>query len=209
MTTAKSVPPPRPRKHRKRFLIPAVVAALLVLFLIGAIVRGTWADTVAKDPATSAEGVTCQVFQVGDGPKHVRCALVLDHPIEKVWATVTDYDHFTEIFPTLRSAQAERLPTGKTRLTGEALALYGVWSFDILVSEMETPESRIVSWTGSGGNVSVIQGKWTLTPLGPDRTLLVYASQVEVKGFPDWFVRNVLLHRQPKVMAAVAAWLDQ
>lgn len=208
MSTPAQPGSPRPGL-RKRILIPAVVVALLVLFLIGAIVRGTWADTEARNPTDPSEGIIRQVFLTPEGHKIVRCAMVLDHPLDQVWAVVTDYEHFPEIFSTLRSARAESAGDGTVRLSGEARAFFTVWPFDIVIRHQITPDRRSASWTGEGDRVRMVHGSWTLTPAGPNRTLLVYASEVEVPGYPGWFVRNVLLTRQPKVLQAVADRLER
>ena len=41
------------------------------------------------------------------------------------------------------------------------------------------------------------------------KKLLVYASHVEIRKYPDWVVVNAMLMRQPKVMKAVRDWLDR
>ena len=197
---------------KKRILIPATLAALLVLVLLAAIVRGTWADTLARNPSEPSEGVVRQLLLTPEGTKIVRCAQVLDHPLDTVWTTVTDYELFTEIFPTLRSSHVESTKDGIVRLTGEALAFNSIWPFEIEIRHEVTPEKRIASWDGvpeRNGKVQRLHGSWTLTPAGPNRTLLVYASEIEVRGYPNWFVRNVLLTRQPTVLRAVSDWLER
>src|SRR5262249_16930127 len=134
----------------------------------------------------------------------VRCAMVLNASPERVWKVVTDYDHFEDIFPTLESALAERQPGGNVRLKGEAHSSLGTWPYDILIEHEVKGDRRVAHWYGSSARVQSIRGGWTVTPTGEGRTLLVYASHVEIKGFPDWFVVNALLLRQPKVMQAVA-----
>src|SRR6266487_3963951 len=109
-TTPPAASPPPGRRVRKRLLVPAVAAGLLLLLLGTAVVRGTWADKVPKDPAGPEEGVVCRLYRPADGPWQVRCAVVLEDPPERVWKVVTDYEHFADIFPTLESAEVERRP---------------------------------------------------------------------------------------------------
>src|SRR5262249_28832328 len=102
------------------------------------------------------------------------------------------------------SAAVERRSDGRYRLRGEAHSVLGTWPYEILVEHEEGAERRVASWEGGRGSVQVLRGSWTLTPAGAGRTLLVYASHVEVKRLPDWLVANALLLRQPKVIRAVA-----
>src|SRR5262245_39708871 len=107
MSTTTPSPTPPHRRLRKRFLVPAILVGVLLLLLVVAIIRGSWADKVPKDPTGPEEGVICRLYQPPEGPWQVRCAMVLDASPERVWKVVTDYDHFEDIFPTLKSASAE------------------------------------------------------------------------------------------------------
>src|SRR5262249_35638485 len=105
--------PPARRHLKKRVLIPGIILTLLVVLLGWAAVRGTWADTVEKNPSSSREGPLAQLYQAPDGHKMVRCALVVDRPLADIWAVVTDYDHFHEIFPYLQSCHGAAEADGR------------------------------------------------------------------------------------------------
>jgi hypothetical protein len=178
--------------------------AVLTIVAIGAIIRGTWADTNAKNPTSSAEGSLIQLYRTPDGRKVVRCARVLDYPAEAVWAVVTDYNHFGDIFPHERAVRGERDPDGRYHVTGLAHAWpYGEWPFDVHVTHQEMPQSYVASWDDPGGDLTVNRGSWTVTRLGPDRTLLVFELEMEVRPFPVFFVRNVQLDRLKAMTEAV------
>jgi hypothetical protein len=211
MATTGSPPATPPRRHlRKRLLIPLALAVVLAVVLVAAVVRGTWADTTPKNPATAADGIVTQLYQAPDGHKQVRCAVILDYPAEEVWATVTDYDHYAAIFPTLESVRAEPAADGGHHLTGTARSVLGNWPFDVVFrNDEDAGKKYVASWDGGSGAVRVLRGSWTVTPAGPGQTLLVFTSEAEVAGYPNWAVRNVLLSRQPRVVAAVGAQLPR
>jgi carbon monoxide dehydrogenase subunit G len=211
MDTTGTPPAPPHRRHlQKRILIPAALAVVLAVVLVAAFVRGTWADTAPKDPATAANGIHHQLYQAPDGRKQIRCAVILDYPVEEVWATVTDYGQYAAIFPTLESARAEDTADGGHHLTGAARSLLGTFPFDVVFHNEEEPGKKYVgSWEGGSGAVRVLRGSWTVTPAGQGQTLLVFSSEAEVAGYPNWVVRNVLLSRQPRVVAAVGEHLRQ
>ncbi len=206
MSTTPATRPPPPRRVRKRWLIPSILLGLIAIAFIVVVVRGSWADHEPRDPKSSADGILCRLYQPAEGDWQVRCSMVLDYSPEKVWSVLTDYDHFEDIFPTLESCTLKSQDKEKhlARLTGEAHSMLGTWPFDIDVHEEVEPGKRYNShWEGDSGDVQKIKGSWTVTPAGEGKTLLVYASHVEIKRYPDWAVVNALLLRQPRVMKAV------
>lgn len=206
-TPAKAAP--RKRPVRKRYVVLLVIAGLLLTVFLFGYVRGTWADREPRDSKSSSEGVVCRLYQPAEGPWQVRCSMVLDHPPEKVWAVITEYDNFADIFPTLASCAAEEKDAGNVRLTGIAHSTLGDWPYDIVVQHVVKPDEYHSHWEGDSGEVQKLVGSWTVTSAGDGKTLLVYASHVEIKRYPDWVVVNAMLLRQPKVMNAVRAWLDR
>jgi hypothetical protein len=198
-----TVPPRRRRWLRKRTIVLGV-AALLAAVLVWLVVRGTWADTAPRNPQSSAEGAVAQLYQEPDGRKLVRAALVIDRPADEVWKVVTDYDHFAETFPYERSLQGEREPGDRYHLSGVLHSqLYGDWAFDVRVRHEETAEGRVASWEGPTPDLPVHRGSWTVTPLGPDRTLLALAVEMQLRGYPQFWTHNILLNRVKPMVRAV------
>lgn len=199
-------PVPVRRRLRKRVVIPLALVGLLGLFVLWAYVRGTWGDTETRDPQSSDEGVVVQLLRTPEGRMPVRCAAVVDQPIDKVWAAMTDYDHYGEIFPTLGSAPVTvtRGEGGAVKLRGVASSWLGDWPFDIGVHQWETNRMRVVWWhEKDSGEVLLNRGSFAARPLGEGKTLLLYSLEVELSGYPNFLVRNVLLSRQPGVLRAL------
>lgn len=196
--------PAKPRHLRKRFLIPGILLTVIVLVIVGAVIRGTWADTVAQNPSQSSEGVLRQVFQDSEGHKSVRCALVIDAPVGKVWSVITDYDRFNEIFPYVSKSHATQDADGRWHLQGENDArMLGKWPFEVRVKHEETKDKFVASWDEPSHDLLVNQGSWTLTPLDDRHTLLVYRLEVQTRQFPTFTIRNVLLTKLPELVQAV------
>ena len=94
-------------RYRKAWALPGTFLALIVLVLGFLGVRGTWADTEPRNPTSASEGVVSQLYQPPGSAKQMRCALVIDAPIDRVWSVITDYSHFDEIFPYISETRAE------------------------------------------------------------------------------------------------------
>jgi uncharacterized protein YndB with AHSA1/START domain len=186
----------------------AALAALVAALGIAAVARGTWASRVPEDPAASSEGVRTQLFLDEDGRKKVRCSAVLDYPAERVWATVTDYRRFPQIFGRVSPLAdvtidgAEPLPDGRYRLTGNVRSRLGTWPVDVKVRHTPSPERYVAAWDESRGD-EVNRGSWTVVPLGPDRCRAVYLLEVRVPHYPAFVVNDVLLAELGSVVAAV------
>src|SRR5262249_30458732 len=125
------------------------------------------------------------------------------------WSAVTDYEHFPEIFPTVSAAHAEPAGDRRHHLTGTVTSVVGSWPIDVVVHHEETPPKYRARWAGAGGSGTCNRGRWGGTAAGPVRALLAYTLEVEVAHSPAFLVRNVLLSRQPAIIAAVEARLRQ
>ncbi len=200
-----------PHRLKKRVWVPVLLLAVVILALLGAWVRGTWADTEPINPTSSAQGIITQLYQAPDGDKQVRCAVLLDHPMRAVWTVITDYDRFAEIFPTLTSASGKPDPEDPDQyhLTGELGSPVGTWTFSTVITHEESAEKCVARWDSPSGSITRNRGSWTLTPAGEGKTLLVYALEVEVRHWPTFLVRNALLSRQRTVVEAVVNRLQQ
>jgi uncharacterized membrane protein len=208
MDSAPPSPSP-PRRVRKRIVLPAVAIAVLILLFGGIWLRGTVASAEEKNPASSTEGVLTQLYLARDGRKVVRCAVVLDRPMEEVWKAVSDYDNFERIFPTIEEVRTNVEPDGRHRLQCNVTSILGTWPIDVRIRHESSPERRTASWDEPTGNVIVNRGSWTLSPADQGKTLVIYTLDVEVRPFPDALVRAVLLSRQKTVVEALARHLDK
>jgi uncharacterized membrane protein len=191
-------------KLRKRVLVPAALFLAAGVFLLVLVLRGTLATTETPKPSTSADGALAHLWLNPEGRKVVRCALVVDRPLDRVWSVVTGYARFPEVFPTILKAESSVEPDGRHRLRAVVDAsVLGAWPVDILIRHEEKGDVRVASWDQPTGDVLRNAGSWTLTKLDGDRTLVEYLLDVEVSGYPDWFVRAVLRGRQKKILRAL------
>src|SRR4051794_688583 len=109
MDTSPTEPSRLPKKRvRKRILIPGIFIGGVAILLLWGTVRGNWADTQPRNPGSGDDGVVSQLLRTGEGHKQIRCAMIVSAPADRVWAAVTDYDHFAEIFPNITASKGVR-----------------------------------------------------------------------------------------------------
>jgi hypothetical protein len=196
---------PQRRRVKKRILIPAIVLGLLLLFVLLAYVRGTWAASEVRNPQTAGEGTITQLYRTPQGDTQVRCAILVDAPIEKVWAVVRDYGkhgsflpHFGEIV--VGPAEGERVHLVGTAHTWP----WGDWPFSVDMDHKKVSDTEYVaSWDNPSEAMPVDRGSWTLQATGPNQTLLVLALQIEAARYPTVFVNNILMDRMYRVVSAL------
>jgi uncharacterized membrane protein len=202
--TPETTTPAPPKRVKKRILIPALFMAVVAALLVYAIVRGNWVDDKAQNPASAEDGVMTQILRRSDGHVELRGAVIVNSAPDRVWKVVTDYDHFSEIFPNISSSKGVRDPDGRWHLTGEVRSIVGRWPMDVHVRHDESTSTKFTSWDEPHGAWTVNRGSWVVTPQAPDRTLLEYDLELKVSPFPDFVVRTVLLSQLKPVLKAAA-----
>lgn len=196
---------PVPNRHiKKRILIPTILIGVVLALLIWATIRGTLTDSGPRNPSSVADGVVTQLLRTTEGRKQIRAALIVNALPERVWKVVTDYDHFSEIFPNIGTSKGVREPDARWHLTGEVHSIVGRWPMDLHVRHEESPARSVASWDEPHGAWKVNRGSWVVTPHGASQTLLEYNLEITVSPFPDFVVRAVLLGQLKAVMSAAA-----
>jgi hypothetical protein len=195
---------PPPKRIQKRIVIPAILIGGVVALLLWGIVRGNWTDAQARNPSSAAEGAITQILRTTEGRKQLHAAIVVAARPERVWKAVTNYDHFSEIFPHISASKGVRDSDGRWHLTGEVRSIVSRWPIDVHIRHEESAGKFVASWDEPHGAWKVNRGSWVVTQHGSDQTLLEYNLDVTVSPFPDFVVRAVLLGQLKPIVKAVA-----
>lgn len=190
-------------QSQMRVILPAVFIALVAGLLAWGVVRGSSTDAQPVNPP-AAGGVTTQLLRTSNGQIHIRAAVIVAAPPASVWKVVTDYDHFSDVFPNISACQGARDPDGRWHVTGEVRSLVGRWPMDIHVRHDETPGKYVASWDEPNGAWKINRGSWVVTPHGDHESLLEYNLELKVSPFPDFVVRAVLLEQLKPVLKMAA-----
>jgi len=199
----------QPQRAKKRIYIPLILLVLLVLLGVGFYVRGTWADTVEKNPSGPDAGTVTQLLQKANGNVVVRSAVVVDAPPKDVWAVVTDYASHRQFLPYISKVEATKQADGRFLIDGVAQSrIWGDWPFQSLVTHSEAPDDAEYStqWSEEDKDVfKVSRGTWTVTPFDKanKQTLLVFTLQIELKNYPNFIVRNIIMDRLHSVLKSM------
>lgn len=119
---------------------------------------------------------------------------VIDAPPERVWRALTDYAHWEEFMPYLESSDAVAQADGSVRSTHvmDMPSPLGERRYQVrFIQRIDTgPEGKVwrIQWAyvPGSGNVADLRGAWTLTALGPGRTLAVCRLYTDLEGAPGW-----------------------
>lgn len=194
---------PTPVQIKKRVVLPLLLLGLALGIGARAVLRGTVTHDAPTDPR-EAGTVTCSLLASPDGGKPVRCAILLDRPVEQVRDVLVDYPHYTDIFPYLSELSAKQEADGRYRLKGVAASpVLHAWPFEILLTREERPDGLRIAWDEPGGKLARNRGDWTLVRAGAGRTLAAYTLDIQIVHYPGFLVRDVLMDRMPAVLQAV------
>ncbi|HKI01907.1 MAG TPA: SRPBCC family protein [Thermoanaerobaculia bacterium] len=141
-----------------------------------------WVEMVPAEAGKPAEGV-------GRG--------VIEAPPERVFRALADYAHWDEFMPFLKTSDARPQPDGSVLSTHrmDLPSPLGERRYRVrLTQSAETgPEGKVwrIRWSyvPGSGNVAGHRGSWTLTALGPGRTLAVCRLYTDPGGrTPRWMI---------------------
>jgi uncharacterized protein YndB with AHSA1/START domain len=195
---------PPPDRLKKRFVIPLAFIVAIVALMVWAMIRGNRTVAQPSTPASLAEGIVTELLQTPEGGKQIHVAMIIAASPQGVWKVVTDYDHFSEIFPNVITSKGTLDPDGRWHLTGEVRSIAGSWPMDIHVRHEESAAKFVASWDEPYEKLKVDRGGWVVTPHGNGQTLLEYNLELKVSPYPDFVVRTILLDQLKPVVQAVA-----
>jgi len=197
-----------PKRVKKRIYLPLIF--ILMLFGVGIVfyVRGSWADTAERNPSGPDAGTLTQLLN-RDGNVEVRCAVIVNASPQDTWAVISDYASHHKFVPYVTKVESTKKDDGKILIDGVAHSrIWGDWPFRSLVAHHENPADGIYSaeWSDEDKDVfKVNRGGWRLTPTDKSQkqTVLAFSLQIELKQYPNFIVRNVIMDRLDSVLKAM------
>jgi coenzyme Q-binding protein COQ10 len=127
-------------------------------------------------------------------------SVLIKAPIDKVFRTITDYDHYREFLPEVKSVRSSG------RQGPEVLVHYEVEVVKTLrytLKMHEEPPHR-VAWTLHSGDVMRDnRGSWTLVEKGPSQTEATYQIEIAVGPLvPKAIIHFLVDSSLPKMLEA-------
>jgi len=170
-------------------LTPRALLLLLALAAPGLSLPGTpystptgdvWVETASPGAGKPREGV-------GRG--------VIEAPPERVFRALTDYGHWSEFMPFLQRSAATPQADGSTvaEHVMKLPAPTGERHYRVRFQQRAEGGTWRIDWAyvPGSGNVKDHHGSWTLTALGPGRTLAVLRLYTDPGGLtPQWAVER-------------------
>ncbi len=123
--------------------------------------------------------------------------IVINAPIEKVYATITDYDKYPQFLTEAKSVKA-------TRKTPDSVEVE--WKIDVIKTItytllMKEEKPNKISWTFVKGEVMKDnRGSWLLEKDGEERTRATYTADLTLGGFVPGAIVKALVEKQLPTM---------
>jgi ribosome-associated toxin RatA of RatAB toxin-antitoxin module len=134
------------------------------------------------------------------GRKDARARALLAAPPEKVWAAITDYEHYKDFMPFTTVSQVKKRE-------GDTVWFYTELSFPLKTIKYEIKlkldKARWrVDWTLVDGNIKSNEGGWQLEPYGTGETFAIYTCYVSTGFSIPSFVENKITQGSlPQILA--------
>jgi hypothetical protein len=191
----------RPRVVRWIIGVLLVFLGLFVWYYL----RGAWATSNPTYPASAEQGVVSQLVQNAEGRNEIHTAVVVPVPVETAWNILSNYEEWERLFKTVREREpTKQLDENRHHVVSDVLTPLGVLQLDFIVTHEQTPEGGYRAWWDAPtDDLPVNRGEITITPQGPDSTLLVYVVEKKYRQYPQFLVYNLLFDQQADVVGTL------
>lgn len=144
-------------------------------------------------PALAVEPERMVAFDAPDGAKGVRAEFVVPHGAAAVAELIWQGQYVRAIFPEVKQRTLAKVESDSSMLV-DYLTDGGIADFKYQVRfqrERRPDGSILIRWDKVHGDMGIVRGTWTLTPLAPDYCRAVYESFATLgPSFLDGFVRD-------------------
>ncbi|KQZ79091.1 carbon monoxide dehydrogenase [Mesorhizobium sp. Root157] len=105
-------------------------------------------------------------------------------PVEKVWAALNDPDVLKESIPGCQSLEKKSDTDLAATVVLKIGPIKATFNGEVTLKNLKPPHSYTIQGEGKGGIAGFAKGgaDVTLTPDGPDTTILTYAAKADVGG---------------------------
>jgi ribosome-associated toxin RatA of RatAB toxin-antitoxin module len=120
-----------------------------------------------------------------DDALEVVCRATLDAPLDLIWKTLTDYDHFAEFIPGMRRSRLLewRGAVAVVEQIGEAGFLFLTFPIEVTLASTERPP-YVLEVSMLKGNLKRLDGAYRIEPQPGGRILLTWNGIVEAQSMP-------------------------
>ncbi|MCL5277062.1 MAG: SRPBCC family protein, partial [Deltaproteobacteria bacterium] len=137
-------------------------------------------------------------------PQFVTVITLFDAPIDKVFSTITDYDHYVGNIPQTTEVRVTK-KQGNTWFVSYKI----MFKFSIIVEHanytlkqvLDPPKS--ITWSRAAGNLSKVEGSWRLISIdNGEKTIGFYREYTDISSLG--FLVKYMLEKQPVLNTAIS-----
>ena len=180
-----------------------------VLLIVGALLASGPAMAGSVDWDTLFAGqVVVEAVQHPDGFSGLRASFTVTAPRERIWAVLTDYTSFREIFPDIQKMHVLAQDQHGAQVEYWVNAVVTKYHY-VLHRRYDEPGRRL-TWTQIAGDLKRIEGGWEIrdTPR-PDVYMLIYESYVDIGGvIPTALVRLEAARKTRQMSERLRNWIE-
>jgi ribosome-associated toxin RatA of RatAB toxin-antitoxin module len=155
----------------------------------------------------AGEVITTPVHNA-EGLPGVQAKFIVTASRQRIWSVLVDYQHFTQIFPTLSKLRVLRQDAQGARV--EYWADVPFFTLHYVLDRHYVVPGRLLTWSRVSGSLKRIEGTWEVrnTPR-PGTYLLVYQSYVKASVLiPASLVRRQALRKAYEMGNRLRDWIE-
>ncbi|MCL4557022.1 MAG: SRPBCC family protein [Deltaproteobacteria bacterium] len=190
------------------------LAAAAAMFSSVATARAQSNSSIVEQFAVTSPAILQSLLQKGQlifidnakpgEPQFVTVITLFDAPIDKVFSTITDYDHYVGNIPQTTEVRVTK-KQGNTWFVNYKIE----FKFSIIAEHanytlkqvLDPPKS--VTWTRTAGNLDRVEGSWRLISIdNGEKTIAFYREYTDISSLG--FLVRYMLEKQPVLNTAIS-----
>ncbi|MBI3595298.1 MAG: SRPBCC family protein [Nitrospirae bacterium] len=140
-------------------------------------------------------------------PMTLTAQILVPAPPEKVWNTLTNYDHLADFLPGMESSRIVRRTEDQIILEQISRNRFLFFRKKIkIILNISEKKDREISFYKIGGDMELFSGKWILKQVEEGKgTLLIYMLKFKPAFYvPRWVIRYTLEHDIPDQLRIIS-----
>ncbi len=168
-------------------------------------------DSSPQNSLDNPDSIHLSIEKKSGAKRAVNVRMQLDHPIEKVWQLITNYEQLADLIPNLaHSHQLSQSEASKhLEMIGTCRIFNLEFSLRLVLEVVEFPPYQIQTQLIEGDLRSYL-GQWQLQEVNDCATLLTYSAEIVPKaGIPIDLLEYQARRLLPANFLAIRQYLDQ
>ncbi len=156
---------------------------------------------------TCVRGGDATLFRyLNDDKSHLEAIFVINHPVDRVWKVLTDYEASPRFLPNTKKVTFVKQEGNST--TTRTMVHSGPFKMGYTCLINKYPETNLIKWKQIEGPFHEFFGSWKVLPMDESSTVIIYRVRMVYPLLPDTVKNSLLKDSIPKIRTKLTRYLD-